>query len=86
MLKKIIKLLPLILIFMLSLSSLASTYKGIDVSHYQGDIDWKQVANDDITFTIVKATEGTYMVDSKLVQNVTNARKNNIAVRSLSFC
>lgn len=31
---------------------------GIDVSHYQGRIDWGKVAAQDIDFVFVKATEG----------------------------
>ncbi|WP_261382842.1 GH25 family lysozyme, partial [Bacillus licheniformis] len=33
--------------------------KGIDVSHWQGNINWKKVAGDGIKFAFIKATEGT---------------------------
>lgn len=33
-------------------------YKGIDVSLYQGDIDWKRVKADGIAFTMIKASQG----------------------------
>jgi GH25 family lysozyme M1 (1,4-beta-N-acetylmuramidase) len=35
--------------------------KGIDVSHYQGTINWKTVAANGISFAFIKATEGTCM-------------------------
>jgi lysozyme len=33
--------------------------KGIDVSHYQGTIDWAKVKADGVKFTFIKATQGT---------------------------
>lgn len=42
-------------------------YNGIDVSKYQGKIDWKKVASDSkIQFVYIKATEGAGQVDNKL--------------------
>ena len=35
--------------------------KGVDVSAYQGDIDWKKLADQDIYFAFIKATEGKTM-------------------------
>lgn len=32
--------------------------RGIDVSHHQGEIDWQQVAADDVAFAYLKASEG----------------------------
>ena len=38
---------------------------GIDVSHYQGYIDWKKVAADNrVAFVYIKATENTGLVDN----------------------
>jgi len=43
----------------------AATYAaGIDVSHYQGSINWAQVAGTQTTFVYAKATEGTTLVDA----------------------
>lgn len=36
---------------------------GIDVSSHQEEIDWQQVADDDIEFAYIKATEGGDLVD-----------------------
>ena len=42
----------------------ASTYaSGLDVSHWNGTIDWIQVAGDGYTFLFAKATEGTTFSD-----------------------
>ena len=34
-------------------------FKGIDVSHWQGNVDWQKVSEDEIDFVFIKATEGT---------------------------
>ena len=33
--------------------------RGVDVSHYQGEIDWKVLGRQDIDFAYIKATEGS---------------------------
>lgn len=42
---------------------------GIDVSHYQSRINWPLVAQQDISFAFVKATEGESLKDSLFVHN-----------------
>ena len=42
---------------------------GIDVSHYEGNIDWPSVANQKIGFAYVKATQGLQYVDDKFQAN-----------------
>jgi len=42
---------------------------GIDVSHHQGEIDWDQVAGDDIAFAYIKATEGGDHLDRRFTEN-----------------
>ncbi len=42
---------------------------GIDVSHYQGNVDWASVKSAGMEFAIVKATEGTNTVDSEFGNN-----------------
>ena len=32
--------------------------KGIDISHYQGAVDWAKVKEDDVKFVFIKATQG----------------------------
>ncbi len=53
---------------------------GIDVSHYQGDIDWTQVAQAGVQFAFVKATEGLGITDGKFLQNVEGANTAGVAV------
>jgi len=47
---------------------------GIDVSKYQGDIDWNSVRQGGITFAYIKATEGSDRVDAKFQQNWEGAK------------
>lgn len=42
---------------------------GIDVSRYQGDIDWNSVRAGGVRFAWIKATEGGDRVDEKFAQN-----------------
>ena len=36
--------------------------QGVDVSHYQGSIDWNAMAANGVSFAYIKATEGTSTV------------------------
>ena len=47
---------------------------GIDVSKYQGDIDWAQVKSSGVKFAYIKATEGGDHIDAKFQQNWNGAR------------
>jgi len=42
---------------------------GIDVSHYQSFINWNEVAEQDIDFAFMKATEGLMLVDTLFEKN-----------------
>lgn len=42
---------------------------GIDVSNHQGEIDWERVADDDIEFAYIKATEGGDFTDARFAEN-----------------
>lgn len=59
--------------------------KGIDVSHYQGTIDWQKVANAGISFAYIKATEGNSFIDDMFQVNVTEARNAGIAIGTYHF-
>lgn len=61
---------------------------GIDISHYQGKIDWDavlQCGDSSIAFVFCKATEGTTLVDSEWKSNLKNLRKRNIPVGAYHF-
>lgn len=43
--------------------------RGIDVSHYQGEINWKKLARDGHDFTFIKASEGRELKDDFFTDN-----------------
>ena len=47
--------------------------KGVDVSHYQGEIDWDVLSKQGISFAYIKATEGSSHVDPMFDKNYTAA-------------
>jgi len=51
---------------------------GIDVSKYQGDIDWDQVAHNGVRFAWIKATEGGDHLDERFQANWEGARRVGI--------
>lgn len=52
---------------------------GIDVSHWQGDIDFEAFSKDSNSdFLIAKASEGEKTVDSKFVRNMDKCREHGI--------
>ena len=55
--------------------------RGIDVSRFQGTINWTQVASDStIKFVYVKATEGASITDPNYKTNISKARKAGLLV------
>jgi lysozyme len=48
---------------------MSSDVQGIDVSHYQGVVDWQQVAQAGMAFAFTKATEGITFVDPQFAAN-----------------
>ena len=63
-----------------------TSFDGIDVSHYQGTIDWKQVAQyENIQFVYIKATQGTKFTDRQYSYNIRQARQNGLKVGSYHF-
>lgn len=59
--------------------------RGVDVSHYQGDINWETIAAQDITFAFIKATEGSGMVDDCFAVNWENARAAGLYTGAYHF-
>ncbi len=51
---------------------------GIDVSSWQGNINWEKVSNTDVGFAMIRATYGTSGKDKQFVQNMNNITKTNI--------
>lgn len=59
--------------------------KGIDVSEYQGKIDWEQVKGADVDFAIIRAgyrgyVSGKLVEDTEYINNVEGALENDIEV------
>lgn len=60
--------------------SSSNIYDGIDVSGWQGNIDYSGVASSGIEIVYMKASEGTSFVDPYFNQNYTNAKANGLKV------
>ena len=52
----------------------AFTVHGVDVSKYQGNVDWNAVQQGGVKFAYIKATEGADRLDPKFVQNWQGAK------------
>lgn len=66
------------------------TIRGIDISHYQEHINWKQLrksnmGTDPVTFVIIKATEGVTLKDSYFDENFVKARANGLVRGAYHF-
>lgn len=60
--------------------------EGIDVSHYQGTIDWDEIAaNEEIGYVYIKSTEGESLVDDTYRYNIEGARKAGLKVGSYHY-
>lgn len=59
--------------------------RGIDISHYQGAIDWKKVANEDLSFVFMKATQGENLDDDMFDANWAGAAKAGLARGAYHF-
>lgn len=64
----------------------SADYNGIDVSKYQGNINWTKVAEDrKVQFVYIKATEGATKTDSRYAENLRKARAAGLKVGSYHF-
>ena len=69
--------------FHLSPFTLSAQTRGIDVSKFQGTINWTKVAKDStIKFVYIKATEGTSNRDPQYATNIKKAKKAGLLVGS----
>ncbi len=59
--------------------------KGVDVSAYQGEIDWEKLTSQNILFAFIKATEGSSFCDKNFAYNYAEAQKNGVAVGAYHF-
>jgi lysozyme len=59
--------------------------KGVDVAHYQGEIDWERLASQGIDFAWIKATEGSSHVDPRFTENWRRAGEAGLLVGAYHF-
>ena len=59
--------------------------KGFDVSHHQGDINWKKISPKTYKFVYLKATEGGDFKDRKFQENWLKAREQGFLVGAYHF-
>lgn len=59
--------------------------RGVDVSSYQGYIDWHELEKSDIDFAFIKATEGSGYRDRSFEDNIENIQDTSIASGAYHF-
>ena len=63
----------------------AGRLAGIDVSHWQGTVDWDRVAGGGVAFVFIKATEGGDYTDPRFAENWAGAARAGIARGAYHF-
>lgn len=63
----------------------SASYEGLDVSNWQGDIDYAQVKAAGIEVVYIKASEGTTYKDPYFERNYANAKANGLKVGFYHF-
>lgn len=61
------------------------TIFGVDVSHYQGAVNWSKAEAAGVAFGIAKATQGTSFTDDRYAQNVAGARAAGVVPGAYHF-
>ena len=61
------------------------TTKGIDVSYYQGTIDWAKVKTAGVAFAFVRVSDGLATIDAKFSQNWSGARAAGVVRGAYQF-
>jgi GH25 family lysozyme M1 (1,4-beta-N-acetylmuramidase) len=61
------------------------TVKGIDVSYYQGNIDWTRVKNDGVKYAFIRVSDGLGTVDTKFETYWAQSRANGIIHGAYQF-
>jgi lysozyme len=60
------------------LAAMGYAVKGVDVSHYQGDIDWRALRKSGVGFAYIKATEGANYRDPFFARNWRQSREAGV--------
>lgn len=83
---KLISIFAFVFVCLLSTKVLAfppsssSLYAGIDVSEWQGDIDWQEVKTAGIQVVYIRSSEGSGYIDADAIRNYNGAKANGIKV------
>lgn len=59
--------------------------RGVDVSHYQGSVDWNAIQTQGIMFAYIKATEGSSHVDSAFQTNWEHVAQTDLRAGAYHF-
>lgn len=82
----IITLLTVALIYTLPTKSIAfdpssqNIHQGIDVSEFQGNIDFEKVKNDGIEIVYIRSSEGSNYIDAKFESNYQKAKQSGLKI------
>lgn len=68
-----------------TISNPASPKKGLDVSSYQGSIDWKKVAADHYSFAILRGVIKNGSLDNTFFSNYKSAKENGLDLSCYQF-
>jgi len=68
-----------------TLGGLRGVQRGIDVSHWQDDIDWSKVAEDGYKFAIIKLSDGRGFIDPEGTDNTRGAKQAGLEVSYYHF-
>lgn len=58
---------------------------GVDVSAYQGEVDWEVLAGQGVAFAFIKATEGSSLQDRRFAQNWAGAQAAGVRPGAYHF-
>ena len=62
-----------------------TTVKGIDVSYYQGTINWTRVKNDGVKYAFIRVSDGTGFHDSQFARNWREAKAAGVMRGAYQF-
>lgn len=83
------KFLFIVWLFCISISTFVSStsnlYPGIDVSNWQGYVNYEEVANEGIQVVYIKATQGSNIIDSYFRTNYENAKASGLKIGFYHF-
>lgn len=59
--------------------------RGVDLSSYQGTVDWDVLSAQNISFAFIKATEGSSLVDPRFQENWAAAAQTDLRIGAYHF-